>query len=74
MLALWHMPGVLGKDQAWGLATVRQRILFRFQLVLSMLERDRRYPDIAETTRRTRQALAARWKDVGEILLYPAFR
>jgi tRNA A-37 threonylcarbamoyl transferase component Bud32 len=74
MFAGWHMPDVLSKDHEWGLATVRQRILFRFALVLSMLERDGRYPAIAETTRRTREALAARWKDLGEILLYPAFR
>ena len=74
MFAGWHMPDVLTADREWGRATVRQRILFRFALVIAMLERDGRYPGIAETTRRTHDVLAARWKDVGDIALYPAFR
>ena len=74
MFAGWHMPHVLSKDDDWGRATVRQRILFRFGLVIDMLERHAWYPGIAATTRRTREALAARWGQVADIAVYPAFR
>jgi Phosphotransferase enzyme family len=70
----WHMPKVLSEDHEWGLATVRQRILFRFRLVVDMLERDGRCPGIVETTRRIHEILSARWRDVADIPLYPAFR
>jgi len=70
----WHMPQVLSQDHEWGLATVRQRILLRFRLVVDMLERQERYPGIGETTRRIHEILSARWRDVADIPLYPAFR
>ena len=74
MFAGWHMPDVLSQDHEWGLATLRQRILFRFRLLVEMLERSGLYPGVAATTRRTREALAGRWKDVADVALYPAFR
>jgi phosphotransferase family enzyme len=70
----WHMPQVLSEDHEWGLATVRQRILFRFRLLVDRLERQGRYPGIAETTRRIHEILSARWRDVTDVRLYPAFR
>ena len=72
--ALWHMPSALEKDREWGLVTVRQRILFRFDLVLAMLTRSAWYPAIAEATQRTVDALSARWTGVPEMPVYPAFR
>ena len=72
--ALWHMPGALEKDREWGLVSVRQRVLFRFDLVLAMLARSGWYPAIAEATQRTVDALSARWTDVPEMPVYPAFR
>jgi len=53
---------------------VRQRVLFRFDLVLAMLARCGWYPAIAEATQRTVDALSARWTDVPEMPVYPAFR
>jgi tRNA A-37 threonylcarbamoyl transferase component Bud32 len=70
----WHMPHILTEDQKWGLVTVRQRILFRFRLVLEMLEQQGRYPGISATTRNSHSVLAARWTDVADMPLYPAFR
>jgi hypothetical protein len=43
-LVHWHMPGVLEKDGDWGLATLRQRLLLRFRLLLERLERARSSP------------------------------
>src|SRR5262249_16344902 len=66
--ALWHMPGALEKDREWGLVTVRQRVLFRFDLVLAMLARSGRYPAIAEATQRTddaRSTMGGRARDAG---------
>ena len=74
MFASWHMPDALSQDREWGRATVRQRILFRFRLVVEMLERHGWYPSIADTTRRSHELLSARWKNVADIPLYPAFR
>ena len=70
----WHMPEALSRDREWGRATVRQRILFRFRLLTQMLKRDGHYPGITETTRKTHELLSARWTDVADIPLYPAFR
>jgi hypothetical protein len=53
---------------------VRQRVLFRFGLVLAMLARSGSYPAIAETTQRTVDVLSARWTDVPDMPVYPAFR
>jgi tRNA A-37 threonylcarbamoyl transferase component Bud32 len=70
----WHMPDILTQDQEWGLVTVRQRILFRFRRLLDVLQRDGWYPAVTETTRETRAVLSARWPDVADMPLYPAFR
>ena len=70
----WHMPKVLERDDEWGLATVRQRILFRFRLLLPMLEQNGRYPGIEDTTRRTLENVSGRWTDVADMPDYPAFR
>ena len=66
--------GALEEDRSWGLVTVRQRILFRFGLVVKMLAQSGLYPAAAETTRRTLDHLAQRWKDVAAMPLYRAFR
>jgi len=63
-----------GKDRERGLVTVRQRILFRFDLILAMLARSGWYPAIAEATQRMVDALSARWTDVPGMPVYPAFR
>jgi hypothetical protein len=72
--ARWHMPEVLSKDQEWGLVTVRQRIVFRFGLLLEMLDHLGGSGGIAETTRRAHETLSARWSEVPAMPLYPAFR
>jgi len=72
--ASWHMPHVLSRDQQWGLVTVRQRILFRFRLLLEKLERHGGYPGITETTRQSHAVLSREWPDVPEVPLYPAYR
>ena len=43
-LVHWHMPGVLEKDSDWGLATLRQRLLLRFRLLLERLEQTHSSP------------------------------
>ena len=57
-----------------GPVTVRQRVLFRFGLVLAMLARSGWYPAIAEATQQTLDALSARWTDVPEMPVCLAFR
>ena len=72
--ALWFMPLIDEKDWEWGLSTVRQRVLTRFELLDGMIRANDIYPSIAETTRRTILALRERWQDVEEMPVYPAFR
>ncbi len=69
----WHARA-LEQDRDWGLVSVRQRILFRFELVREMLAQSGLYPAIAETTRLALDQLSRRWKDVDAMPLYPAFR
>jgi hypothetical protein len=74
MFAGWHMPKVLSKDDQWGRATVRQRILFRFRHVIEILQRHGWYPAVADTSRRSLELLSSRWGDVPDVPLYPAFQ
>jgi len=74
LFSAWHMPQALEGDETWGLVTIRQRILFRFGLLLDMLERNRLYPMIAEGTRRALDTLSRRWSDLAPVPLYPAYR
>ena len=74
LFSAWHMPQALEGDETWGLVTIRQRILFRFGLLLDMLERNRLYPMIADGTRRALDTLSRRWSDLAPVPLYPAYR
>jgi hypothetical protein len=73
-LVHWHMPGVLEQDTDWGLATLRQRLLLRFRLLLERLDQSALFPAVAETTRRALETFTTRWSDVPEMAPYPAFR
>jgi Phosphotransferase enzyme family len=73
-LVHWHMPGVLEEDSDWGLATLRQRLLLRFRLLLERLEHSALFPAVTETTRRTLNAFTTRWPEVPEMSSYAAFR
>jgi hypothetical protein len=72
-LGRWHGMEALQEDRTWGLATVRQRIVFRLGLLGEMLERNGLHPAIAETTRRALEACEGRWPELPPMPLYRAF-
>lgn len=70
----WSMPGILERDQEWGIATVRQRIVLRFEIFAQVSERYECLEMVGETARQVVSQLCKRWPDVEEMPYYPAFR
>ena len=70
----WSMPGILERDQEWGIATVRQRIVLRFEIFAQVTERYECLEMVGETARQVVSQLCKRWPDVEEMPYYPAFR
>ena len=52
----------------------RQRILFRFELLVRMLDEALLFPAVAETTHRALEVVSRQWQGVKAMPLYPAFR
>ena len=72
-LAGWHLPGALTRDERWGLATVRQRILFRLGLVTNMLAIHGWYEATRAVTQTVHERLQTRWPEVAGMPPYAAF-
>jgi hypothetical protein len=68
------LTDLLVEDKEWGVATLRQRVLLRLDLV-ARLTAERGYREaLGATLARIAEALHARWPEVPDLPLYPAFR
>ena len=70
----WGMPRILEKDQEWGIATVRQRAILRFECLAATAEEFGYLKAIGETARKMASKLRSLWSDVEEMPYYPAFQ
>ena len=70
----WWMPGILEEDREWGLATVRQRAILRFELAAATAEEFGYFRAVGETAHRMGSKLRLLWSDVEEMPYYPAFQ
>ena len=64
---------VLEEDREWGIATIRQRLILRFNLVAETAEEFGCCKAIGETARKIVSKLQSLWGDVVEMPYYPAF-
>jgi len=71
----WAMPNVLQEDQEWGIATWRQRVLLRLDILMRTADELGRLEALGLTVRRVAAELRSRWpSDVDAMPPYPAFR
>ena len=69
----WHLEPALEKDQSWGLARLRQRILARLETFVTASEGFGRFPALRGTAGRLLTVLGKRWPESRPLPLYPAF-
>ena len=70
----WLMPEILKEDRKWGISTVRQRPILRFDLLAQTTEELDYLPAIGATSQQIATKLRELWQDVEEMPSYPAFR
>ena len=70
----WHMPDILEQDPKWNMATQRQCLLTRFDILAEATEEFDHLPGVGATAREVAAMLRQLWPDVGEMAYYPAFR
>jgi hypothetical protein len=68
------LAALLAADKEWGVATVRQRALFRLDLVARLTATHGYLEALGATFARIGATLHARWPDLPALPLYPAFR
>ncbi len=68
------MPRILEKDQEWGIATLRQRAILRFELAAATAEEFGYLKAAGETARKMASKLRSLWSEVEEMPYYPAFQ
>jgi thiamine kinase-like enzyme len=69
-----HLEDALAKDDEWGIATIRQRLLARLEAFETTAEEFCRFPALRGTVERLHTVLAKRWPETPPLPLYPAFR
>jgi hypothetical protein len=71
----WEGLDPLVDDDKWGIATIRQRILMRFDVVAGLCEQYGHYPAVGHMFRALAARLRQRWpEDVHSLPEYPAFQ
>jgi hypothetical protein len=71
----WTMPQLLEKDEQWGIATERQRVLVRLDALHQATRRWDCFPVLGETAHQLEEALRRVWLPAMQKMpLYPAFR
>jgi hypothetical protein len=73
-IGMYGLARLLRADIAWGVATVRQRALLRFDLVARLTAERGTLEALGTTFARIAAALQTRWPEVAPLPLYPAFR
>jgi Phosphotransferase enzyme family len=69
----WHLDAAFKEDSTWGIATLRNRILWHLQSAIEAMERAEALPGSCRTARAWLTDLRQRWPDVQALPLYPAF-
>jgi len=69
-----HLPRALDEDRPWGIATIRPRLVSRFQAFITTAEAYPRLPAMRGTAHRVLEVLRRRWPATHPLSLYPAFR
>jgi hypothetical protein len=69
----WHLDAALKCDSTWGIATLRNRILWHLQAAIDATERAQAMPKLRSVAQAWLADLARRWPDVEPLPLYPAF-
>ena len=69
----WNLDAALKSDSTWGIATLRNRILWHLQAAIEATERAQAMPNLRRVTQQWLADLACRWPDVEPLPLYPAF-
>ena len=70
---LWHLERALEQDHQWGLATLRQRIVFRLEELAATTAEFNRLPALGAACAALAERLRAEWGPEAEIPIYPAF-
>ena len=70
----WAMPGLLGDDLAWGLASGRQRVLRRLDVFARLAGSRQHLRALAAAAGELRGRLVERWPGTGAVAVFPAFR
>jgi hypothetical protein len=73
-IGIHSLARLLTADIEWGVATVRQRALLRFDLVARLTAERGTLEALGATLGRIAAALHTRWPEVAPLPLYPAFR
>lgn len=70
-----YLPSVLREDQTWGISTVRQRVLVRFDIFARLTQEFGHLEAVGETVGKMAAKLRGIWPaEADEMPLYPAFR
>jgi hypothetical protein len=68
-----HLEEALGADRAWGIATIRSRLLSRLEAFIATADVLHQLEALRGTAHRVLEVLRKRWPDVDPLPLYPAF-
>jgi hypothetical protein len=68
-----HLEEALGADRAWGIATIRSRLLSRLEAFIATSEVFHQLEALRGTAHRVLEVLCQRWPAVDPLPLYPAF-
>ena len=69
----WHLDAALNSNSTWGIATLRNRILWHLHAAIEATERAEALPIIRSVAQAWLTSLATRWPDIEPLPLYPAF-
>lgn len=64
----------LDRDETWGIASVRARVLTRLESFIDVARQADDLPVLRDTATRLRAVLSRRWPDAAPLPVYPAFR
>jgi hypothetical protein len=69
----WRLDAALKDDEMWGIASIRSRLLWYLEAVITMTEAADALPGFRSTARRWLVVLQDRWPATRPLGLYPAF-
>ena len=71
----WEGLDPVADDGDWGIATIRQRVLMRFEVVAALADEHRYYPAVGDLSKIIAEALRERWSPpLKDLPLYPTFQ